>query len=74
MKRHKRLHSSKYLKEQKAVILKTETQFQVINTGDSESEKENQKNTSTGNEMNIINGAPLMENIFDFLTSDFIEH
>jgi hypothetical protein len=35
--------------------------------------KKNQNNTSIRNEMNIINGAPLIDNICDFLTSDFIE-
>ncbi len=54
------------------VILKTEAQFQVIDSGDGESEEENQNNTSIRNEMNIINDAPLIENICDFLPSDFI--
>ncbi|CAF3921937.1 unnamed protein product [Rotaria sp. Silwood1] len=73
MKRHKRLHSSKYLKEQKAVILKREKQVQVIDSNDSESGEENQDDIATQNQMNIINGAPLIENIFDFLASDFME-
>ncbi len=41
MKRHKRLHSPKYLKEQKAMILKEAEQLQVIDSGDSASEEEN---------------------------------
>ncbi|CAF4401583.1 unnamed protein product, partial [Adineta steineri] len=31
---HKRLHSSKYLKQQKAIIMKTEKQIQVIDGND----------------------------------------
>ncbi len=41
MKRHKQLHSPKYLKEQKAMILKEAEQLQVIDSGDSASEEEN---------------------------------
>lgn len=73
MKRHKRVHSAKYLKEQNGVIVKTGKQVQVIDNNDNESDEENQINTGPQNRTNIISGAPLIENIFDFLASDFIE-
>ena len=73
VKRHKRLHSSRYLKEQKANILKTTKQTEIINNGDSESEDDNQNSIVLGNEINVIDGAPLIQNIFDFLASDFVE-
>jgi hypothetical protein len=47
--------------------------FEVIDSGNSESEENNQNNTTLRNEINVINGALLTENIFDFLASDFIE-
>ena len=55
------------------MTLKITKQIQIINSGDSESEEDNQNNIVFGNEMNVINGAPLIENIFDLLASDFVE-
>ncbi|CAF1233259.1 unnamed protein product [Rotaria sordida] len=73
MKRHKRLHSSKYLKQQKAIIVKKEKQVQVIDGDDSESGEESEDDNILQNKTNIIPGTPLIENIFDFLASDFTE-
>ncbi|CAF3717102.1 unnamed protein product [Rotaria sp. Silwood1] len=73
MKRHKRLHSSKYLKQQKAITVKREQQVQVIDGIDSESGEESEDDNMPQNKTNIIPGAPLIENIFDFLASDFME-
>ncbi|CAF4366535.1 unnamed protein product [Adineta steineri] len=73
MKRHKRLHSSKYLKQQKTIIIKTEKQIQVINGNDSKSGEESKGDNIPQNKTNIITNAPLIENIFDVLASDFIE-
>lgn len=73
MKRHKRLHSSKYLKQQKAIIVNREKQVNVIDVNDSESGEESEDDNIPQNKTNIINGAPLIENIFDFLASDFME-
>ncbi|CAF4357838.1 unnamed protein product, partial [Adineta steineri] len=73
MKRHKRLHSSKYLKQQKVIIIKTEQQIQVIDSNDSESGEESEDVNIPQNKTNIITDASLIENIFDFLASDFIE-
>ncbi len=70
MKRHKRLHSSKYLKQQKAIIVNREKQVNVIDVNDSESGEDD---NISQNKTNIINGAPLIENIFDFLASDFMK-
>ncbi|CAF3712034.1 unnamed protein product [Rotaria sordida] len=67
MKRHKRLHSSKYLKQQKAIIVKKEKQVQVIDGDDSESGEESEDDNILQNKTNIIPGTPLIENIFDFL-------
>ncbi len=71
----KRLYSSKYLKQQKSIIIKTTKQTQIINSDDSEDENEEDNQTSVvlGNEMKVKNGAPLIENIFDFFASDFVE-
>ncbi|CAF4358375.1 unnamed protein product, partial [Adineta steineri] len=73
MKRHIRLYSSKYLKQQKAIIIKTEKQIQVIDGNDSGSGEESGDDNIPQNKTNIITDAPLVENIFDFLASDFIE-
>ncbi|CAF4347339.1 unnamed protein product, partial [Adineta steineri] len=73
MKRHKRLHSSKYLKQQKTIIIKTEKQIRVIDGNDSESGEESKDDNIPQNKTNIKTDAPLLENIFDVLASDFIE-
>ncbi|CAF4330007.1 unnamed protein product [Adineta steineri] len=67
MKRHKRLHSSKYLKQQKAIIIKTEKQIQVIDGNDSKSGEESKDDNAPQNKTNIITDAPLIENILDFI-------
>ncbi|CAF4324668.1 unnamed protein product, partial [Adineta steineri] len=59
MKRHKRLHPSKYLKQQKAIIIKTEKQIQVIDVNDSESWEESKNDNISQNKTNIITDAPL---------------
>ncbi|CAF4172871.1 unnamed protein product, partial [Rotaria sp. Silwood2] len=73
MKRHKRLHSSKYLKQQKVIIAKIEKKVQVTDDNDRESDKDSEDDNIPENKTNIKAGAPLIENIFDFLASDFIE-
>lgn len=73
MKRHKQFHSSKYLKQQKAIIVNREKQVQVIDVNDSESGEESEDDNIPQNKTNIIPGAPLIENIFDFLASGFME-
>ncbi len=61
------------LEEQLAIILKRSKQFQVVGGGNSENEEDNQNNTALRNEMDDINAASLIKNIFDFLALDFIE-
>ena len=73
MKRHKRLHSLKYLKEQKANILRTTTSTEIIINNVSESEDDDQDNIVRGNKMHVTKNAVLIENIFHFLASDFVE-
>ncbi|CAF1293240.1 unnamed protein product, partial [Rotaria sordida] len=73
MKRHKRLHSSKYLKQQKAIIAKIGKQVQVTDDNDSESDEDSEDDNIPQSKTNIKAGAPLVENTFDFLASDFIE-
>ncbi|CAF4434389.1 unnamed protein product, partial [Adineta steineri] len=56
-----------------AIIIKTEKQIQVIDSNDSESGEESEDDNIPQNKTNIITDALLIENIFDFLASDFIE-
>lgn len=69
MKRHKRLHSSKYLKEEQTSLLRRK-ECPNIPSDISDGEEENRRNRASPNRMS---GAPLIENIFDFLASDFAE-
>ncbi|CAF4369068.1 unnamed protein product [Rotaria magnacalcarata] len=73
MKRHKRIHSPKDFKEQQKMILKTKQQSHVIDCSHSKSEEAYQNIATLPDTINPIHGAPLIENIFDFLASDFIE-
>ena len=73
MKRHKSLHSSKYFKQQKAIIVKREKRDNVTGVNDSESDEESEDVNIPQNKTNITNGAPIIDNTFDFLASDFVE-
>ncbi|CAF4431153.1 unnamed protein product, partial [Adineta steineri] len=61
MKQHTRLHSSKYLKQQKANVIKTEKQVQVIDGNDSGSGEESEDDNIPQNKTDIITDAPLIE-------------
>ena len=73
MKRHQKMHSSKHLKEHQTITLKKKEQFQIIDNVDSESEEDTRNESVIHNENDDQSGAPLIENIFDFLASDFVE-
>ncbi|CAF4890528.1 unnamed protein product, partial [Rotaria socialis] len=71
MTRHKRLHNSKYLVKQH-IILETKKHIQVLDHYDSDDEDNNKHETLAPN-VNVNLDAPLIQNIFDFLASDFLE-
>jgi hypothetical protein len=62
-----------YLKEQQVVLSKINKQLRVFNSGNSENDGDNQNRTILPSEIDVVQGAPFIENIFDFLASDFIE-
>ncbi|CAF4386672.1 unnamed protein product, partial [Adineta steineri] len=61
------------LEQQKAIIIKTEKQIRVIDGNYNESGEESKDDKIPQNKTNNITDAPLIENIVDFLASDFIE-
>ncbi|CAF4650893.1 unnamed protein product, partial [Rotaria magnacalcarata] len=71
MTRHKRLHNSKYLVKQQ-IISETKKHIQVLDHYDSGGEDNNKDETLAPN-VNVNLDAPLIQNIFDFLASDFLE-
>ncbi|CAF4485859.1 unnamed protein product [Rotaria sp. Silwood2] len=74
MIQHKKLHSSKYLKKQQAVVLAKKEQIQENNdNNNSEDEEDHSTNIDLRYCVGAHSVAPLIDNIFDFLASDFVE-
>ena len=67
MKRYKRLHYSKYVREQRPNFLRRVDESQRIPSDDEEEKRK------THGPQRETDRAPLSDNIFDFLTSDFAQ-
>ena len=72
MKRHKNLHSAKYLLKQWGVKLEDRSRVQLANRCDSDEEND-QDNKAFTRTIDSHGNAPLINNIFVFLASDFVE-
>ena len=72
MKRHQNLHSAKYLLKPWGVKLQDRSRVQLVNRCDSDEESDQDHNAFTRT-IDSHGNAPLINNIFDFLPSDFVE-